>query len=190
MDLIASCTVRSAEKGAPDRERTIFTQPGMRFAQAQALVHALLADGKFSARSRAEQDLVAQTILQDVAGRMLEDVVVYETQRRLKRGARTDGREVFKLEFPDGEFDMVVWDREKEMCRLYEIKHAQDRNSRQVLHLTDVRKLDRVARLYGRVEERTVLYRGEDIRLKNGIRYRNVNEYLCEGTDGALLFVR
>ena len=178
LDLIASCTVRSAEKGAPDRERTVFTQPGMRFAQAQALVHALLSDGKFSARSRAEQDLVAQTILQDVAGRMLEDVVMYETQRRLKRGARTDGREAFKLEFSDGEFDMVVWDREKETCRLYEIKHAQDRNSRQVRHLTDVRKLDRVARLYGQVEERTVLYRGEDIRLKNGIRYRNVNEYL------------
>ena len=47
-------------------------------------------------------------------------------------------------------------------------------------HLTDVRKLGRVERLYGRVEERTVLYRGEDVRLKNGIRYRNVNEYLCE----------
>ena len=180
LDLIASCTVRSAEKGAPDRERTVFTQPGMRFAQAQALVHALLSDGKFSARSRAEQDLVAQTILQDVAGRMLEDVVMYETQRWLKRSARASGREAFKLEFSDGEFDMVVWDREKGTCRLYEIKHAQERNSRQVRHLTDVRKLGQVARLYGRVEERTVLYRGEDIRLKNGIRYRNVNEYLCE----------
>lgn len=180
LDLIAPCTVRSAERGAPDRERTVFTQPGMRFAQAQALVHALLSDGKFSARSRAEQDLVAQTILQDVAGRMLEDVVMYETQRRLKRNMRAVGMEAFKLEFPDGEFDMVVWDREKETCRLYEIKHAQERNSHQTRHLTDVRKLGQVARLYGRVEERTVLYRGEDVRLKNGIRYQNVNKYLCE----------
>ena len=93
---------------------------------------------------------------------------------------RAVGREAFKLEFSDGEFDMVVCDREKGTCRLYEIKHAQERNSRQTRHLTDVRKLGQVARLYGRVEERTVLYRGEDIRLKNGIRYRNVNEYLCE----------
>ena len=35
-----------------------------------------------------------------------------------------------------------------------------------------------VHKRYGDVAERTVLYRGPDADLSNGIRYRNVNAYL------------
>ena len=183
LDLVAKCTVRSAMRGAADRQRTVFTQPGMRFSQAQALVHSLTAGGVFSARDAALGDLVAETILQDVAGRMLEDVVVHETQRALRRAKGRDAFEVFKLEFADGEFDMVVRNCRARTCELYEIKHASEPFERQARHLLDAKKLSFVRDAYGRIASRSVLYRGENRQMPSGIAYRNVNEYLTRLCD-------
>ena len=99
---------------------------------------------------------------------------------RARGGSRelTGGADVFKLKFPTGEFDMVVVDRASQEVELYEVKHATMRDDRQLRHLADGMKVAEVERLYGRVVVRTVLYRGQPAELPNGIRYRNVGEYL------------
>lgn len=48
----------------------------------------------------------------------------------------------------------------------------------QARHLLDRSKLALVRKSFGRVLSRTVLYRGENADLSNGICYRNVNDYL------------
>ena len=85
---------------------------------------------------------------------------------------------MFKLKFEDGEFDMVIRDGSRRSCRLFEIKHSTERNDLQTRHLTDERKLAETERLYGSVVERTVLYRGDDADVGNGVRYRNVGSFL------------
>jgi len=85
---------------------------------------------------------------------------------------------VFKLQFADGEFDMVVYDSERDCCKIYEIKHSGQRVPAQYRHLLDEEKFRLTERRFGKITGRTVLYRGENARLDNGVEYRNVEEYL------------
>ncbi|MFR3321141.1 MAG: hypothetical protein ACLTSZ_08295 [Lachnospiraceae bacterium] len=51
-------------------------------------------------------------ILNEIKGRMLEDIVLLETQTGESQ------KQVFVLQFPVGEFDMVVFDPEAGFCRM------------------------------------------------------------------------
>ena len=178
LDLLAAVGVRRAN-GNGLEPRPVFTQPGMRFCMAQALVDSLFHDRRFLRLEASARDRVRSKILDEVRGRMLEDIVLFETTRSCRRRGGSSAEErVFKLLFDSGEYDMVTLDPEKGGCRLYEIKHSTERVPAQARHLLDRSKLALVRKSFGRVLSRTVLYRGENADLSNGIRYRNVNDYL------------
>lgn len=59
--------------------RTVISQPGLRYAQANALISSLLLDETFSALSLGERSAVQERILTEIKGRMLEDIVLLET---------------------------------------------------------------------------------------------------------------
>ena len=177
LDLLAPVEGR-AEEGAPF-SRDAFMQPGLRYAQAQALVFALGRDDGFRRLAGTKAKALVECILDDVRGRMLEDIVLIETRLALPSSPNPfDGFNVFKLQFDVGEFDMVVCDNAKRQVRLFEIKHSGEVAEAQMRHLADEAKLQFVRDRYGEVAERTILYRGPDADLPCGIRYRNVNEYL------------
>ena len=181
LDLIMTCPIESADSEQTEQERILFTQPGMRFAQAQALIHALGKDKIFRAETERERMRICAKIESDVMGRMLEDIVLGETIRAIPyRRDKYNQLRVFKLVFPRGEFDMVICDPEKSTCRLYEIKHTTERDDGQLCHLCDSEKLAYVEHNYGAVLSRTVLYRGEDFKHPSGVEYRNVGKWLLE----------
>ena len=64
-------------------EYTIFTQPGMRFCQAQALVYSLLKDPQILKLNQNLINLITGKIIEGVLGHMLEDTVIYEAKRKL-----------------------------------------------------------------------------------------------------------
>ena len=177
LDLLTICPVVSADPSVPSEDRVIFTQPGMRFAQAQALIHSLNRDRLFAAQSDRERERICAKIESDVMGRMLEDIVLCETIRTVpyKRDKYRQLR-VFKLKFDCGEFDMVIHDPECETCRLFEVKHTAERDDAQCRHLLDPDKIAYVEQNYGRVLSRAVLYRGREC--VADVDYRNVRDYL------------
>ena len=173
LDLIESSQIISIFGGAPT-EYTIFTQPGMRFCQAQALVYSLMQNSDFlSNASEYEKRLVTNKILDSVRGRMMEDIVLLETSKSLGKRYR-----VFKLIFLAGEFDMVIYDTESNTCEIYEIKHSKERVHEQYRHINDPEKLAETERKYGKITKRAVLYRGDAYNEANGIEYVNVEDYL------------
>jgi len=177
LDLLVPVEVRTIE-GPPVR-RDAFVQPGLRYAQAQALVFALGRDDGFGHLAGLKAKALVECILDDVRGRMLEDIVLIETRKALPASQNPfDGYDVFKLQFDVGEFDMVVCDNASRRCRLFEVKHSGELAAPQYRHLAAPEKLRLVQDRFGEVVERTVLYRGEDIDLDGGIHYRNVNAYL------------
>ena len=151
--------------------RTAIAQPGLRYAQADALIRSLLLDETFSALSLAERTAVQQRILTEIKGRMLEDIVLLETK------LATPKKQVFVLQFPVGEFDMVVFDPEAGSCRIFEIKHSEEAVPQQYRHLIDEQKCAQTEHRYGPITGKFVLYRGES-QVIDGIRYQNVEEYL------------
>lgn len=159
--------------------RTVFSQPGMRYSQAEALIKSLMQDEKFRNLSLAERKQVTERILDEVKGRMMEDIVLLETKLSKKNC------EVFRLQFAVGEFDMVVFDPEEGNCQIYEIKHSTELVPQQCRHLLDKKKCSETEFRYGPITGKYVIYRGEDAELKDAMEdveenvlYLNVEEYL------------
>lgn len=173
LDLIAECPIKYANPELEPLEHIIFTQPGMRYCQAQALVYSLMQDKVFSALSEKEKTDVTERILEEVRGRMMEDIVLLETSK-----AAPDSVRVFKLVFPAGEFDMVTYDSVADKCAVYEIKHSNQVVPQQYRHLTNEDKRKMTEKRFGEIIGTNVIYRGENQALENDVSYLNVEEYL------------
>lgn len=152
-------------------EITIISQPGMRYAQADALVSSMLQDEKFNALSIVERSRIVDRILSEIKGRMTEDIVLLETKL-----AHPD-KEVFRLQFAVGEFDMVIHDPKTLTCEIYEIKHSKEVVSNQYRHLVNPDKCAETEHRFGSIIGRYVIYRGEATQ-SEGVQYLNVEEYL------------
>lgn len=151
--------------------RTVISQPGLRYAQANALISSLLLDETFSALSLGERSAVQERILTEIKGRMLEDIVLLETKLANPK------KQVFVLQFPIGEFDMVVFDPEEGACTIFEIKHSEEIVPQQYRHLIDEDKCAQTEHRYGPITGKFVLYRGKT-QAVDKVQYRNVEEYL------------
>ena len=173
LDLIVDVPNETIIPSAEPLENIIFTQPGMRYCQAQALVHSLAKDELFASLSEQEKTMVSERILEEVRGRMMEEIVLLETFKAAKKNKR-----VFKLTFSVGEFDMAIYDSKKNTCECYEIKHSDQIVPNQTKYLIDEEKLNQTSKRFGNISKRCVLSRGEDMVLKNGIEYWNVEKYL------------
>lgn len=171
LDLTRDIDIRHLPKVNTKSTRTVIAQPGLRYAQASALIHSLLLDETFSGLSLPERTAVQERILTEIKGRMLEDIVLLETK------IANPGKEVFILQFPIGEFDMVVFDPAAGFCQIFEIKHSKEITPFQYRHLIDSEKCAQTEHRYGPITGKFVLYRGED-QILNGIQYQNVEEYL------------
>lgn len=154
-------------------KRVAVAQPGMRYSQAEALIKSLMKDDIFRELSLRERNRVTERILNDIRGRMMEDIVVLETKI-----AKPDC-EVFKLVFATGEFDMVVFEPENECCNIYEVKHSTEVVANQYRHLVDDEKCNETEFRFGDIKGKYVIYRGETCDV-DGIRYVNVEEYLSK----------
>lgn len=180
LDLVRDCPVRQLRDGKViETVRPLFTQPGMRFCQAEALVRAIMRDSSFARLPSVEREYVSGRVLDDVRGRMLEDIVLLETLEATPRPRDIfSGREVFKLQFESGEYDMVVRDLGTDTCAIYEVKHSSEAVDDQARHLRDDEKRKAAEKAFGKVASRTVLYRGADAESPDGVVWRNVNAYL------------
>lgn len=171
LDLIVESPVETSVAAEP-LEGILFAQPGMRYCQAQALVHVLRDDPVFAELNEAEKDMVCERILEEVRGRMMEEIVLLETTKAIDKNRR-----VFKMTFAAAEFDMVIYDKTNS-CECYEIKHSDQIAERQTQYLTDEECLKATEWRFGSITKRCVIYRGPDAVLENGIVYSNVEEYL------------
>ncbi len=171
LDLISDIEVRIAGGAGFGRKRTVFTQPGLRYAQAEALITSLMQDESFRDLGIRERMRVTDRILTEIRGRMMEDIVLLETK------ISKPEKQVFVLQFATGEFDMVTFDPQEVRCNLYEIKHSTEAVPYQYRHLVDQVKLTQTENQYGSICGRYVVYNGTDF-VQNDIGYLNVENYL------------
>ena len=175
LDLLDECDLRAIGKKLKFSENKIFTQPGMRFCQAKALVHSILKDEKFDQLSEPVKTFITERLLATVMGHMLEYIVLLDTKRRYGKS-----KEVFKLYFAAGEFDMVIYDKKKAEIECFEIKHSDEIVEEQAKHLLNEDNIANTEKIYGKVTRRCVLYKGGSGIASNGIEYKNVEEFLNE----------
>ncbi len=159
--------------------RTAFSQPGMRYSQAEALIKSLMQDDMFRDLSFEERKRITERIIDEIKGRMMEDIVLLETKLSKKNC------EVFRLQFAIGEFDMVVFNPDEGTCEIYEIKHSKEVVPQQCKHLLDKQKCKDTEFRYGTITGKYVIYRGATTSLVQAgvetledVAYLNLEEYL------------
>ena len=171
LDLIMEIDLESLPEVNQKSKVTVITQPGMRYAQANAIVENLLLDAKFQELSIKERQRILERLLNEIRGRMMEDIVLLETKM-----AKPD-KKVFKLQFTVGEFDMVVFDQKTLTCQIYEVKYSKEQVPEQYRHITNEEKCAMTSHRYGDITARYVIYRGDSAEVE-GVQYLNVEEYL------------
>lgn len=171
MDLIMEIDLESLPEVNQKSKVTVITQPGMRYAQANAIVENLLLDAKFQELSVKERQRILERLLNEIRGRMMEDIILLETKI-----AKSD-KKVFKLQFTVGEFDMVVFDQKTLTCQIYEVKYSKEQLPEQYRHITNEEKCTMTSHRYGEITGRYVIYRGESDEVE-GVQYLNAEEYL------------
>lgn len=169
LDVVASYKVR----GVVERTGTLVVQPGIRAAQAEALLESIGEDAAFREAVGSRREAVLSKAMVTVYGRILEEVVIHDTMTSLDRRY-----EVFKLILIDHDVDMVVHDKISGICLLFEIKHSAAMSPNQARHLVSDEVEEHIVRMYGGVAGRIVLYRGEDADSSKGVRHLNVAEFL------------
>ncbi len=144
LDLIVDCPMRTLLTSEPI-EYVLFTQPGMRYCQAQALIYSLTKDPVFREISEREIKIVTERLLDDVKGRMMEDIILLECVKVAKKHQK-----IFKLMFDHGEFDMVIYDSNLNTCAIYEIKHSDKVVEQQYQHLREQELCRQTESVFGR----------------------------------------
>lgn len=171
LDLIKKIDLEYLPKVNQKSKIIVVTQPGLRYAQAEAIVENLLLDEKFQELDIQKRTRILERLLSEICGRMMEDIVLLETKLAKK------DKHVFKLQFPIGEFDMVVQDPKTLSCEIYEIKYSKERACEQYRHINDEEKCAMTTHRYGNITGRYVIYRGENTEM-DAIQYLNVEDYL------------
>ena len=149
---------------------SVFTQPGLRYAQARELLEVLLYQDALMTYPIGVIDIIFETLLNDVKGRILEEIVIIDTLYRKKLDA-------FKASFRIGEIDMCIYNSKTMSISLYEIKHSLTLTIDQTKHLLDQNKIKLIKDRYHNVSHKCVLYRGPNQTI-NGVNYINVEEFL------------
>lgn len=171
LDLMVNCPDRF--ESGKRQDHYIFTQPGMRYSIAKALIYSLMQDEYFNTLSEFDKNYIVNKILDDVKGRMLEDIVILETSKCCSKN-----KQAFKFLFDEGgEFDMVTYDSDKNCCSIYEIKHSDKIADRQARYLTNEERCNLLESKFGKIVGKYVLYRGEDTKVGE-VQYLNVEKYL------------
>lgn len=182
LDLIEKINIETRFADKPQLNASesyyIFSQPGMRFCQAQALVYSLMNDPQLADIDVTTRKLISDKIFDDVRGRMLEDIVLLETKKSLEKNWKNQ-KKVFKLRFQSGEYDMVISDFENSTCQIFEIKHSAEIVPNQYKNLVNTEMTSLTEKFFGKITGKTVIYKGPDKTTENGIEYKNAEEYLC-----------
>lgn len=151
------------------RERNVVTIAGLRYSQAKELILNLRKDKTFQMIEPQTKDYVIQRILNEIKGRMLEDIILLETS------LANPSLQVGKFIFHSGEFDMAII--YSDHSEIFEIKHSKERNKEQTKNLIDPEKRSLFEKRFPPIQRKAVLYRGETTK-EGDIEYVNVEEYL------------
>ena len=171
LDLIMEIPIEWLPEVKNRSKATLISQPGMRYAQANAIVVNILKDTEFQKLTVEDRERILDRLMHEIKGRMMEEIVLLETKI-----AKPD-KEVFKLQFATGEYDMVVFDPKTLTCQIYEVKYSKEQVPEQYRHVKDEEKCAMTRHRYGKIKGRYVIYRG-DTRETDGVQYLNVEEYL------------
>lgn len=154
----------------------LLTQPGLRWAQIDALLKAIHSQlSRKTDVCKNALDFLFKRIRENAMGNIMEEIIVSET-----RYALNYEKNVFKYRNGDGEIDMViVGDYGPE---IYEIKHSSEARKTHHRHLDkdkNNKKFEIFEQYFGKIQSRVVIYSGKTGTFHDR-SYINAADWLCQ----------
>ena len=81
MDLTVDISVETIPIVNEKTYQTVISQPGLRYSQAETLVKELMKDENFQSISVTDRKRILDRILNEIKGRMMEEIVLLETKK-------------------------------------------------------------------------------------------------------------
>lgn len=173
LDFVEECPVERLNDTVENREEFLFLQPGRKYLKSKELIDTFLKELKFDTLSETDRQTIVKDVLDEIKSCILKDIVLMETCKGI-----SDRYRAFRLRFVEGCYDMVVYDKEKNQCTVFEIVDAKEIRQKHYKNLIDESKIQEVESRFGTVTEKYILYRGEDYFGDDKIIYLNVESYL------------
>ena len=174
MDLVVECPAEMPQPGSEPIERVIFTQPGIRYCQIRSLLEDLMGTEKFMGMSELNKRDLTEKVLADVRARMLEDIILLETEKA------AEGRhQVYKLQINAGVFGMVVYDPAENDCFICELRSGGRMAPEQYRRLADADKYNQIEKRFGTIRQRFILCDDPQAQSADGITFCRPEDYLC-----------
>ena len=173
MDVIVKCPAKGEDMECEKEDRYIFTQPSISYHMSKLYVETLLETEQFSSVSDTEKESLREQFMESIQNQLLKDMILLETMKTIGKPY-----DVYKTQFKNGVYDMLIYDHDHNQCAIYEIHNSKCRMQKQGSHLSDEYKLTRTTPRHGKLVGRYVLYLGENMDSEDGIAYRNAEEFL------------
>lgn len=164
--------------------KRLSSQPGLRYAQAHALLQAVVENPQFQIADSRDKNLSEDRIMSAAIGAMLEDAIMLDTLYS------SDGLQVFKYridssDIPGLEYDMVLRDPNTKECAVVEIKHTKTRDESQLKAFRNTLFNDRFQSEVGKICKKIILYGDEYYKTVDNIHYENFEKWLMFLDKGA-----
>lgn len=175
-------TFRSLKRGG-GRDLEILQQPGMIYAHATELLNQLEHDEVWSETCEIEdKEEFMQRADQFVKGILFENIILSETYKCYQD---IDRKRFYVSQLsvgpvddlPESEADLIIVDREKKECYLFEIKHSDQVVERQTRHLRNEDFINYVSENFAPVKKCCVIYSGQPTH-NDTIAYLNAEKFL------------
>jgi len=179
----------------------IYIIPGLRTYKCKELIN-ILVNRDFDNLESDLKEKLKNTIINDVEGLTLEDIILYNTIYLVNKKNDENRKDLFEfdkynvskerfVELGNKEIDMIVYNSENNSCIEYEIKHSSVVDTSQYKWLIDKEVQRKIIYKYGNINKRVVLYLGES-KIVNDvvpIEYKNIEEYLLQLEDDLDKFI-
>lgn len=173
LDFMKDCPIEKMNDSVEEIKEFLFLQPGRKYLKCKELIVPFLKELKFDNLSVHDEKIVAEGVLEEVRNRILKDIVLMETSIGISERYRA-----FRVHLPEGSFDMVVYDKERNECTVFEIVDVKEVQQKNYKNLIDEVKINEIESRFGKITTKYILYRGEDYFDDDKIVYLNVENYL------------
>lgn len=173
LDFIKECPIEKINETVEEMKEFLFLQPGRKYLKCKELVEPFLKALKFDNLNVSDRQIIVQGVMEEVRSCILKDIVLMETSKGISERYRA-----FRVHLPEGSFDMVVYDKERNECTVFEIVDVKEVQQKNYKNLVDEEKIGELESRFGKVTTKYILYRGDDYFDDDKIVYLNVENYL------------
>ena len=154
-------------------------QPAIKYYHLKEAANFIFTEPFYNNVPVNVKEVMVQKLNEKIMGDMMEQIVLFDTASYLPKDRYMIEKPSFSIKNgASGEYDMLVYDKKKNIYFAFEFKHTTEPFYLQMKHLLNEKFKEIADQYYGERQGAYVLYRGTPFRDPSGVIYLNINGFL------------